>query len=98
MPVYKVYYCSIRVFLQALRENVVVVIPSTIRDKEVITGNENNYLAHKLLLITYLTLCTCAKQIMINLVIISKSNSNESLSQIKAEASMLIVVFYLLNG
>ena len=28
------------------------------RDKEVITGNENNYLAHKLLLITYLTLCT----------------------------------------
>ena len=41
---------------------------------------------------------TCAKQIMINLVIISKSNSNESLSQIKAEASMLIVVFYLLNG
>ena len=80
-----------------MRENVVVVIPSTIRDKEVITGNENNYLAHKLLLITYRTLCTCAKQIMINLVI-SKSNSNESLSQIKAEASMLIVVFYLLNG
>ena len=33
---------------------------------------------------------TCAKQIMINLVI-SKSNSNESLSQIKAEASIYLM-------